>query len=127
MVKQRILVVDDNEQVLEMARDALEKAGYEVLTAGNGVEADSYIFSKNRPDLMILEVMQPMLDGREKARLLREKGSSGPIPVLLISSKSEDELRLLAIEAGADGYIRKPFTSAGIVAGVREFMARISR
>ena len=124
MEKQKILIVDDSELVLVMARDALEEAGYEVNTATNGIEANSYIFSKNKPDLIILDVMLPMLDGNKKAKLLREKEFSRQIPIVLISSKSEDELKRLTMEAGVDGYIRKPFTEAGIVASVREYLAK---
>ena len=124
MAKQKILIVDDSELVLAMARDALEEAGYEVFAATNGIEANSYIFSVNKPDLIILDVMLPMLDGNKKAKLLREKEFSREIPILLLSSKSEDELRRLTAEAGADGFIRKPFTSAGIVASIREYLAK---
>lgn len=124
MDKQRILIVDDSELVLAMARDALEEGGYEVFTATNGIEANSYIFSKNKPDLIILDVMLPMLDGNKKAKLLREKEFSRHIPILLISSKSEEELTRLTAEAGVDGYIRKPFTSIGIVDRVRDFLTR---
>ena len=127
MEKQKILIVDDSELVLAMARDALEEGGFEVFTSTNGIEANSYIFSKNKPDLIILDVMLPMLDGNKKAKLLREKEFSKQIPILLISSKSEDELRRMTIEAGVDGYIRKPFTSAGIVASVREYLTKAGR
>lgn len=123
MTKQRILIVDDSELVLVMARDALEEAGYEVFTATNGIEANSYIFSVNKPDLIILDVMLPMLDGNKKAKLLREKEFSREIPILLLSSKGEDELRRLTVEAGADGYIRKPFTNAEIAGRIRDFLA----
>jgi DNA-binding response OmpR family regulator len=124
MAKQRILIVDDSELVLTMARDALEEAGFEVFTATNGIEANSYIFSPNKPDLIILDVMLPMLDGNKKAKLLREKDFSRDIPIVLLSSKSEEELQRLVSEAGVDGYIRKPFTSAAIVASVHRFLAR---
>jgi two-component system alkaline phosphatase synthesis response regulator PhoP len=124
MEKQKILIVDDSELVLAMARDALEEAGYEVLSASNGIEANSFIFSKNKPDLIILDVMLPMLDGNKKAKLLREKEFSKQIPILLISSKSEEELIRLTAEAGVDGFIRKPFTSSGIVATVREALVK---
>jgi two-component system alkaline phosphatase synthesis response regulator PhoP len=127
MEKQKILIVDDSELVLAMARDALEDSGYDVFTATNGIEANSYIFSKNKPDLIILDVMLPMLDGNKKAKLLREKEFSRKIPILLISSKSEEELKRMTIEAGVDGYIRKPFTNSGIVARVREFLAKAAR
>ncbi|KAF0221385.1 MAG: response regulator [Geobacteraceae bacterium] len=124
MSKQKILLVDDSELVLAMARDALEGAGYEVLTATNGIEANSVIFSKDKPDLIILDVMLPMLDGNKKAKLLREKEFSKQIPILLLSSKSEDELKRLTAEAGVDGFIRKPFTNEVIVSRVREFLAK---
>ena len=127
MGKQKILIVDDSELVLAMARDALEEAGFEIFTATNGIEANSYIFSKNKPDLIILDVMLPMLDGNKKAKLLREKEFSRQIPILLISSKSEDELKRLTIEAGIDGYIRKPFTPSGIVNSVRGFLAGVPK
>jgi two-component system alkaline phosphatase synthesis response regulator PhoP len=123
MMQRKILIVDDSELVLAMARDTLEEAGYEVFTATNGIEANSYIFSLNKPDLIVLDVMLPMLDGNKKAKLLREKEFSRKIPIILLSSKAEDELRRLAIEAGADGYIRKPFTQEGIVASVRRFLS----
>jgi two-component system, OmpR family, alkaline phosphatase synthesis response regulator PhoP len=124
MTQKRILIVDDSELVLIMARDALEAAGYEVFTAGSGIEANSYIFSPRKPDLIILDVMLPMLDGNKKAKLLREKEFSREIPILLLSSKSEEELRHMVAESEANGFIRKPFTSEGIVARVKEALAR---
>lgn len=123
MVKQRILIVDDSELVLSMARDALEEAGFEVCTATNGIEANTFIFSPNKPALIILDVMLPMLDGNKKAKLLREKEFSKDIPIILLSSKSEEELQRLVTEAGVDGYIRKPFTSANFVGNVRRFLS----
>ena len=123
MDKQKILIVDDSELVLTQAREALGEAGYEVLTATNGIEANGYIFSKHQPDLIILDVMLPMLSGDQKARLLKEKECSRHIPILLISSKSEEELMRLAVEAGVNGFIQKPFTSAEIVTSVQETLA----
>lgn len=118
--KPTILIVDDSELVLEMARDFLERAGYSIVTAASGIEANRYIFGTPRPDLIILDVMLPMLDGNKKAKLLKEKDSSRDIPIYLLSSKSEDELRSLMAEAGADGFIRKPFTQAQITSKVAE-------
>lgn len=123
MTKKRILLVDDSELVLAMAKDALVAAGFEVFTSTNGIEANAHIFSRNKPDLIILDVMLPMLDGNKKAKLLREKEYSRHIPILLLSSKPEDELRRLAAEAGADGYLRKPFTAESLVSSIRKFLA----
>ncbi|HEY6837191.1 MAG TPA: response regulator [Geobacteraceae bacterium] len=124
MAKQRILIVDDSELVLAMAKDALEEAGFEVSTATNGIEANSFIFSPNKPDLIILDVMLPMLDGNKKAKLLKEKDFSKDIPIVLLSSKSEEELQRLVAEAGVNGYIRKPFTNAAIIASVNKFIGK---
>ena len=120
--KLKILVVDDSELVLAMARDALEEAGFEVVTAANGIEANSHIFSRNKPDLIILDVMLPMLDGNKKAKLLKEKDFSREIPIVLLSSKSEEELKRLVQESGGDAYIRKPFTPWQLVTTIRKVL-----
>lgn len=123
MSGKKILVIDDSELVLAMASDALRSAGYEVFTTTNGIEANSYIFSTtSRPDLIIIDIMMPLLDGNKKAKILKEKEFSKDIPIMFISSKSEAELEKLVEEAGADGYICKPFTNQGIVNSVRKVL-----
>jgi two-component system alkaline phosphatase synthesis response regulator PhoP len=123
MSGKKILVIDDSELVLAMASDALKSAGYEVFTATNGIEANSYIFSTtSRPDLIIIDIMMPLLDGNKKAKILKEKDFSKDIPIMFISSKSEAELEKLVEESGADGYICKPFTNQGIVSSVRKVL-----
>lgn len=119
----RILIIDDSELVLAMASDALKEAGYDVFTATNGIEANSYIFStSNRPDLIILDIMMPLLDGNKKAKLLKEKDFSKEIPIMFISSKSEAEMEKLVAESGADGYICKPFSPQTIVNAVKKIL-----
>ena len=123
MSGKKILVIDDSELVLAMASDALKNAGYEVFTATNGIEANSFIFSTtSRPDLIIMDIMMPLLDGNKKAKILKEKDFSKDIPIMFISSKSEAELEKLVAESGADGYICKPFTNQGIVNSVRNVL-----
>jgi DNA-binding response OmpR family regulator len=121
----RILVVDDSETVLEMARDALEKGGFDVVTASDARKADIYICSSEKPDIIILDVMLPMLDGDKKARMLKNNESTREIPVLLLSSKPEGELRRLVAESGADGFIRKPFASSQLVARIEDALAGV--
>lgn len=89
MVKRKVLVVDDSALVVEMSRDMLEGEGYEVFTATSGIEANRFIFSRNRPDLILLDVMLPIIDSAMKARMLKEKEQTCDIPILLISSKPE--------------------------------------
>ncbi|HJV66573.1 MAG TPA: response regulator transcription factor [Geomonas sp.] len=118
-----ILIIDDSDLVLAMAKDALEDAGYQVSTATNGIEANRYIFSRNKPDLIIMDIMMPMLDGNKKAKILKENEMSKDIPILLLSSKTDQEMRTLAEEAGADGYILKPFTAVEITSKVKKCLS----
>ena len=109
-MKKRVLVVDDSEIVLEKALEALTAGGYEVRTACSAAAADIYIYGDSRPDIIILDVMMPMLDGDKKAKLLKGDDLARDIPILLLSSKHEEELARMVAESGADGFIRKPFT-----------------
>lgn len=119
-MKRRVLVVDDSEIVLGKASEALVAAGYDVCTALSAMEADGYLYGSDRPDLVIMDVMMPQLDGDKKARLLKLDEATRDIPILLLSSKSEDELAVLTRESFCDGFIRKPFTSGQLVAKVAE-------
>jgi CheY-like chemotaxis protein len=123
-MKKRVLVVDDSEIVLEKAREALGRGGYEVLTALSANAADAIIYSSARPDIIILDVMMPMLDGDKKAMMLKADESTKEIPILLMSSKSEDELVVLAAESGSEGFIRKPFTSDEMGEKIESILSR---
>ena len=119
-MQKSILIIDDSELVLEMAKDALEEAGFKVQTATNGIEANKYIFSASKPDLIIMDIMMPMLNGNEKAKILKGNEMSRNIPILLLSSKSDAEMRRLTAEAGVDGYILKPFSPMEITGKVKK-------
>lgn len=120
MKRKRILVVDDSEIVLAMVREALEGSGFEVVTAMSAMEANNFIFCPDKPDLIIMDVMLPVLEGDKKAKMLKENEQSRDIPILLLSSKPEEELRHLVRESGSDGFIRKPFAHAQMVKKVEE-------
>jgi len=125
MRDKKVLIVDDSELVLAMAKDALHGAGFSVFTATNGIEANRVIFSaENKPDLIILDIMMPLLEGNKKARILKESEHSRNIPILFISSKSETELAGLVADASVEGYICKPFTPQGIVKSVKDVLGR---
>jgi len=109
-MRKRVLVIDDSEIVLEMASEALIAKDYEVCTALSARDADRFIYGDKRPDVIIIDVMMPALDGDRKTRMLKDDSATSEIPVLLLSSKSEKELTQLVCESGADGFIRKPFT-----------------
>jgi len=123
--KKKILVVDDSETVLAVAREALEKGGFKVFGAIDADEADKYIYSGDRPDLIVMDVMLPVLEGDKKAKMLKESELTRNIPILLLSSKPEDQLRRLVTESGADGYIHKPFSDTEMVAKIKVILSGI--
>jgi DNA-binding response OmpR family regulator len=123
MRKKRILIIDDSPVTLEIAWDSLYAEGYDVYTALNGIEANHIIYSADsRPDLIILDIMMPMLSGSKKAHLLKLSEQTKDIPILFISSKPEAELKQLALDSGVNGYICKPFTKHGLLEAVRNIL-----
>lgn len=122
MAGKRVVIIDDSKLVLAMAADALESAGYEVITTDSGIEANQHIYAARRPDLILIDVMMPLLNGDRKVRLLKERESSRRIPVLLMSTKPPVELEALACASGADGYIVKPFDDHTLVQQVQRFL-----
>lgn len=123
MTQRRIVVIDDSKLVLAIATEALEGAGFEVLATDSGIEANQFIYSSQRPDLILIDVMMPLLNGDRKVRLLKERESSRHIPVILMSTKGQEELEQLTRESGADGYIQKPFDEASLVQQVDRILA----
>lgn len=119
-MKNRVLVVDDSVLVRSMVSDALEEGGFEVMTASNGIEANRYLFRQERPDVIVLDVMIPLLNGDKIAKMIKDNTHTKNIPILLLSSKSHDELRRMVTESGADGFIQKPFTNTAIVEKVKK-------
>lgn len=120
----KILVVDDSEIVLEKASEALSAKGFEVFTALSAKDVDLFVQGDSRPDVIIIDVMMPLLDGDRKTRMLKDDPATRDIPVLLMSSKSEKELAQLASESGAEGFIRKPFTFKEMIEGIEAVIAR---
>jgi DNA-binding response OmpR family regulator len=123
MANKRVVVIDDSKLVLAVAADALESAGYEVITVDSGIEANRHIYSSRRPDLILIDVMMPMLNGDRKVRLLKERESSRNIPILLMSTKPREELEILARASGADGYVLKPFNNRSLIQHVDRILA----
>jgi DNA-binding response OmpR family regulator len=118
----RIVIIDDCRLTLTMARDILEEAGYEVLTAETGIEANQHIYANPSPDLILLDVVMPMLQGDSKVKLLKNRESSARIPVLLISSKSIQELESLVTSSGADGFMQKPLRPQTLLSTVQQWV-----
>jgi CheY-like chemotaxis protein len=121
-MKKKVLVVDDSQIVLEKAVEALSVSNYEVYTALSAQDADRFIYG-NRPDLILMDVMMPGIDGDKKAKMLKDDALTRDIPLLLLSSKPASELERLVAESGSDGFIRKPFTFKEMVGTVSSFIA----
>ena len=117
MTKDKVLIIDDEEHIVELIRYNLENAGYDAVEAYNGV--DGIKAAKNeKPTLILLDVMLPMMDGLEVCRKLRKDDTTKHIPIIMLTAKSEEIDKILGLELGADDYITKPFS-------VRELLARI--
>ncbi len=115
--KHLVLVVEDEEDIVRLISYHLEKEGYSVLSAGSGPEALDYVF-EHHPDLVILDIMLPEMDGLEVCRRLRSSEKTASTPILILSARKEELDRVLGLEMGADDYMIKPFS-------VRELMARV--
>ena len=120
MNKTRILVVDDELSIIKFLRANLESKGYEVLTAINGAEA-LQTFEMELPDLVILDIMMPKMDGFEVCRRLREWSQ---IPIIMLSARGDESDKVKCLDLGADDYITKPFGKDELIARVRAVTRR---
>jgi len=121
MVPHKVLIIDDCKLNLAITRDILEEAGYEVQTAESALSANQYIYDAEPPDVILIDVVMPLLQGDEKVRFLKGREASSAIPVLLISHKTEVELAELSRKSGADGYLTKPFEKTTLLNEIRRF------
>ena len=120
-MQHRLLVVDDDPDVRDSLRRALGYAGYSVATAANGADALSCV-ARSPVDLIILDVLMPMLDGFETCRVLRERGDATPVLTLTALDAVDD--RVAGLEAGADDYLVKPFALRELIARVNALLRR---
>lgn len=121
MVKEKILVVDDSPTVVEIVKSILESEGYEVLTAGDGLEG----LNKARneaPDLIILDVMLPKMQGYQVCRLLKFDENYKGIPVIMYTSKDQEESKMTGMKTGADAYLIKPVEPEKLLDTVKEHL-----
>jgi two-component system, OmpR family, alkaline phosphatase synthesis response regulator PhoP len=116
-----ILVVDDEPKIVQLVRDYLERAGFHVHTALNGKTALALAHSE-RPDLIILDLGLPEMDGLDVTRIIRKESN---VPILMLTARSEETDKLVGLELGADDYITKPFSPKELVARVRVFFRRM--
>ena len=119
----RILVVDDDRDIVRLVRSYLEKAGYGILTAYDG-ETALKLLRLERPQLLILDLMLPDRDGWDVARLVRSDPLLSGTPIIMLTARVEDNDKIVGLEIGADDYITKPFNPREVVARVRALLRR---
>ncbi|MGB2964423.1 MAG: response regulator transcription factor [Anaerolineales bacterium] len=115
-----ILVVDDEPKIVQLARDYLENNGFKVLSSGNGQQALA-ITRQERPDLIVLDLMLPGMDGLDVCRAIRRESD---VPIIMLTARAEEADQLIGLELGADDYITKPFSPRALVARVRALLRR---
>ncbi|MGO4539659.1 response regulator transcription factor [Paenibacillus sp. 2TAB19] len=122
-MRQHIVVVDDDDKIISLLRRSLAFEGYEVTTASNGAEGLKALLGAD-PDLLILDVMMPQIDGWEVCRRVREGGST--VPILMLTAKDDINDRVRGLDLGADDYLVKPFALEELLARVRALLRRKS-
>ena len=118
-----ILVVDDEPRIVQITRDYLERAGFRVVSAGDGAGALARA-RDDRPSLMVLDLMLPGMDGLDVTRALRQDPLLAPIPIIMLTARVEETDKLIGLELGADDYLTKPFSPRELVARVRAVLRR---
>ncbi len=123
MSHKRILVVDDEVDLVETIRFSLELEGFEILVAYNGEEALNQA-RKEKPDLILLDLMLPKLDGYKVCRLLKFDERYKHIPILMLTAKSQDKDKTIGLETGANEYITKPFDMDDLMKKVKHYLGQ---
>ncbi|MEI2609347.1 MAG: response regulator transcription factor [Candidatus Promineifilaceae bacterium] len=124
MVKQRILVVDDDREVVRLMRAYLEQAGYEVLVAYDG-ETALHTLRRERPDLLLLDLMLPDRDGYDITRIVRADALLSALPIIMLTARVDDTDKIVGLEMGADDYVTKPYNPREVVARVRARLRKL--
>ena len=120
MGEEKILIVDDEKKMVKLVRAYLEKDGYDTVEAYDG-ETALELWLKEAPDLVVLDIMMPRMDGLEFCREVRRKADT---PIIMLSARSEETDKLVGLELGADDYMTKPFSPRELVARIRAVLRR---
>lgn len=121
--KPKILVADDEEDILKVLEKRLSDTGYKVVKAGNGREAIECAF-REKPDLIVMDVMMPEMDGFEATKILRSRLETAIIPILMLTAKKDKESELKGLDLGADDYVTKPFDKDKLLARIKMLLRR---
>ena len=123
MAKGKILIVEDDRDIVEMVEYNLREEGYTTVSALNG-EDGVKLAGSEQPDLIILDIMLPVIDGFEVCRTLKSGSKTSQIPIIILSAKSQETDKVVGLELGADDYVTKPFSPRELIARIRAIMRR---
>jgi two-component system alkaline phosphatase synthesis response regulator PhoP len=123
MAKGIVLVIDDEEDLIELVRYNLEKEGFAVIGAGNG-ESGLSLAASRKPDVIVIDLMLPGIDGLEVCRSLRSDSVTSQIPIIILTAKAAEPDRILGLELGADDYVTKPFSPRELIARIKALQRR---
>lgn len=122
-MKQKLLVVDDEKDILTLLEYNLEKAGFKVISAQDGPEAIN-VAKREMPDLIILDIMLPSMEGTEVCKIIKREETTSHIPIIMLTAKGEEVDKIVGFELGADDYITKPFSPRELILRVRAVLKR---
>ena len=123
MGKRKVLIIEDDRDIVEMLDYNLKEEGYETISALNG-EQGIALAGKERPDLIILDIMLPIIDGFKVCRILKNDDRLAHIPIIILSAKSQETDKVVGLELGADDYVTKPFSPRELIARTRAILRR---
>ncbi len=123
MARGKILIVEDDRDIVDLLAYNLEEEGYEIQAALDGREGLALAY-RQQPDLIILDIMLPGMDGFEVCRSLRADKSTGNIPIIILSARSQETDKVVGLELGADDYVTKPFSPRELIARIRAILRR---
>jgi DNA-binding response OmpR family regulator len=126
MKKGTILVIDDEKDLIELLSYNLGKEGYDVIVAHDG-QSGLDVVKKHRPDLVVLDIMMPGLDGLQVCQRLRADPRTGRIPIIMLTAKATETDRIVGLELGADDYVTKPFSPREVIARLKAVLRRSSQ
>ncbi len=123
MHKARILIIEDDRAIVEMLEYNLQEAGYETVSALNGQDGVA-LAGREKPDLIIVDIMLPIMDGFEVCRTLKNDSTVAHVPIIILSAKSQETDKIVGLELGADDYVTKPFSPRELIARIRAILRR---
>ncbi|MDP1853709.1 MAG: response regulator transcription factor [Candidatus Omnitrophota bacterium] len=124
MNKEKILVVDDEKDIVKMLDYNLKKEGFRVISAEDG-KAALNLAEREHPDLIILDLMLPEIDGLEVCKILKKQDKTSGIPIIMLTAKSQETDKIVGLELGADDYVTKPFSPKELIARVKAVLRRV--